>query len=467
MGRIQVVLSDDTEEEFRRFLSGAGTLKKGNISEAIERLIISETRSKKSQGTIYLRQDVSVSISEEADEQIREFFNNIDTLEKELGKNLVILFDRKTSSIYTICNIKSSLLIKYMDLDPSIDPEFQEEFRANRAFEKDNPDYLRMVDDAKKGRQFSDIVIEYNSSPRFTKSSKPLKVFGGQHRCNAIIEANKAGCDLYHGVRVYFDLNKEQRGEIALVSNTNIQVSNDLRDRLDEQSLEPPSKLRNFCHKIGLLPEGKDFSSKFKTKDIYPTVRMMRTFVVNFYLGKEEKRDFENVPLVPYLCSTGGSDEEYMKAFKKHNFSDDKWLVEAGKQFVRLHESQKSRGVGKARAMALNLGPLASWSFAVGLLQQKPTQLKKLYSLPDKSPSKDPLNAEALSKARSDNDPINYRGLATRYGEKERGRLLQLFLLYSISDKSNIKLELCNLAIKSYDTKKMNEDFSKLRMRVL
>ena len=42
-----------------------------------------------------------------------------------------------------------------------------------------------MESDALKGRSFEDLVIEYDTS---YKADRPLKVFGGQHRIEAIKE---------------------------------------------------------------------------------------------------------------------------------------------------------------------------------------------------------------------------------------------------------------------------------------
>ena len=72
-----------------------------------------------------------------------------------------------------------------------------------------------MESDAVNGRAFEDIVVEYEASYR---PSRPLKVFGGQHRITAITEAHKQEVSAFHGIRVYFGLTIEQRLEIALFS---------------------------------------------------------------------------------------------------------------------------------------------------------------------------------------------------------------------------------------------------------
>jgi len=228
MGRIQVVLSDETEKKFREELTKRG-FKKGDISEEIESLIVKGMSEQKIGENIFLSQEPSIKIDDDTKNQIQKFFEEINTLEKKINKPLIILEDKRIKAFYTECHILAEHLINLMDLDPSIDPDYQEDFRSNRNFEPTNPDYLTMVDDAKKGRQFSDIVIEYNPSPDYKRPEKPLKVFGGQHRSHAILEAFKEKINLYHGIRVYFNLNMEQRWNVAIISNTNIHVSNDLR----------------------------------------------------------------------------------------------------------------------------------------------------------------------------------------------------------------------------------------------
>lgn len=67
-----------------------------------------------------------------------------------------------------------------------------------------------MKADAKRGRVFSNIVAEYNMD---FDEDHPLEIVGGQHRIRAIQEALDAGVKEYHGVKVYFNLNMEQRLE--------------------------------------------------------------------------------------------------------------------------------------------------------------------------------------------------------------------------------------------------------------
>lgn len=399
-------------------------------------------------------------LGSETESQINEFYTKINTQEKNLGQKIIINEDKKSKVHFIECHISTEFLSKNMDLDAEIDPDDQENYRANRDLQTTNSDYLKMVDDAKNGRQFSDIVIEYNSTYRHTK---PLKILGGQHRSSAISSASPT--DKFHGVRIYFNLDIAKRVDLYRISNTNIQVSQDLLDRLTEQSLSPPGTLRDFAQDIGLLRKNEDFGEKRSSDDPFsPTVRMLRTFIVNFHKGKSlsTKPAFDSLALIPHLPSSSTTlDPEYKKIFEKEpNFKNQSDLLEAGKNFVKLHKKQFESitqmdvaGKREFRIKSLHLAVLSAWAFAAGLLQSDPTRLQKFYSLPDQiKKDEDPLNAKAMSQARyQDVDPSNYRGLGTRTGPSERGRVLQLFLGYSKTNKPKITREMCNAAIQIFE----------------
>lgn len=419
----------------------------------------------------FILQNKTIKIDKESQQKIVDFLTNIKTFEKKIKRPLLIFYDAKSKVFYTECHIYTEEFKKFKDEDATIDPEYQEEYRLNRALQPDNPDFITMQEDAKKGRQFSDIVIEYNKDYR---ENKPLKILGGQHRAKAIEKMSSK--NTLHGIRVYFNLNKDQRVEIARISNTNIAIADDLLDRMEEQRLDPPNKLRNFAQKIGLLQKGKDFGDRKANKENLSTIRLARTFIVNFYKGKNYKGDFDDEAPESYLCNSGGMDQEYLKIFRKvDNFVSEKDLLEASKNFVKLHikqyhiasKEESLRRIKAYRMKAMVLAMVSSWAYASGLLQRykDKDRLNKFYSLPDKSGKNDPLNAIQMSAFKFKGvDPEAYRGIGTRSDSKERGRLVMIFLEYSKKQsKDVIDKALLERAVRFYHANKMRLEGDKFK----
>jgi hypothetical protein len=188
--------------------------------------------------------------------------------------HVMLLTDYRTDARYCECHIKAKKLIALATTDVPLDPDDQAEYRANRDVVEDAPAYERMIDDAKLRRTFSNIVAEYTTE--FEKES-PLKTIGGQHRFEAIKNALDAGIDEYHGVKVYFDLNMDQRLDVQLISNTNIAISGDLFDRMHETVMGP--ELRAWCQSVGLLEKGKDFADR-RVRGGPISVQLARTFIL-------------------------------------------------------------------------------------------------------------------------------------------------------------------------------------------
>jgi hypothetical protein len=438
-----------------------------NNTEALEELIKQSDEKSGGEEKSFKAEKIDVKVDQETVEQIRDFYNNLPLLEKKLNVPLIIHKDRKAGAVFTTCSMEGNELIKLIDLDAVIDPVNQEAYRENRELQPSNNDFKQMIEDAKEARTFTDIVIEY--VPRLHRESYrsevPLKVLGGQHRCDAIQKAvNNGKGNIPQGLRVYFNLDLDKRAEIALISNTNIAVSPDLRDRVEEHR-SGEGKLREWCWEIGLLPKGKDFVDKRSAESTLPTVRMARTLIVNFYDGKNYAGDIEKDLIYSTICKTGGADPDYSEILKKlTSFKEETELVEFGKAFGLLHKKQikKIKEKPNLRASArreyqnkaLSLAVLSSYAYAAGLLQKFPKRLKKLCSLADSAQDFDPLNVDVLSDARhEDFDPEAYRGLGTRTEAKERGRLTQLFLLYSKAKQKTIDDNLCRAAIDLYHAK--------------
>ena len=239
--------------------------------------------------------------------KLNDFLHTFEPYELKNGSKLTLYIDEKSEAYYFVCHLPGNTLVQHCDLEASLEGDDEDEiYKLNRDITEDQVAYKTMEQDALNGRSFEDMVVEYDTSYR---PKKPLKVYGGQHRLRAIERAIERKGDIIHGIRVYFDLSREQKVEIATVNNTSIAVPNDLLDRMREQLLG--SELRDWCQKVGLLDIGKDFPDR-RNPDM-PTVRIARTLLVNFYRGIEEQgKKFHQ----PILCKSGGIDEDYMEIRK-------------------------------------------------------------------------------------------------------------------------------------------------------
>lgn len=398
---------------------------------------------------------------------VGNFLRDFQPYETRSGAKLNLYFDAKSRTYYSTCHLEGRVLAQFCDTEATLGGDEEDEiYKLNREITEDKSAYKAMEEDAFKGRSFEDIVLEYDPSYR---PGKPLKVYGGQHRLRAITKAGEKQGSILHGVRIYFSLSREQKVEIATVNNTAIAVPNDLLDRMREQLLG--SELRDWCQQVSLLEKGEDFADRRKPE--IPTVRVARTLLVNFFLGKEasEIDSFHQ----PELCKSGGIDDEYIKIRSNIDWSDPS-LIEMGKQFSRLYKRQREivinrneDSIAEFARKALSLSVVASWAYAAGLFQRNPEYLKSFYSLPDSVTSKeDPLNAKALSQARlKGTDPDNYRGLGTRSGPRELGRMLELFLVLATkASKKRITKDLANAAIQSYEAKRAVYEVNKVLKKI-
>lgn len=390
--------------------------------------------------------------------KLREFLKIFKTFEGKNGLKLLLLRDNRSNAFYLNCHLDSKVLASKTDLDAVLDPTESEDYKLNREIYTDTYAYRLMESDALKGRSFEDLVVEYDTSYR---ADRPLKVFGGQHRIMAIIEAVKKDVSVVHGVRVYFSLSIEQKVNIAMANNTSIAVSNDLLDRMQEDLLG--ADLRNWCQTVGLLAEGQNFVDRRSPEGI-PTVRIARTLLVNFYLGKDSPEDDFHVPVV---CSSGpGIDEQYKNLRDKIDWSD-KALQTMGLQSARVHKLQRERVLGRDIDKHIEFANkvmhpcvAASWAYTAGFLQRDNEALNNHYALADLDPPNDPLNAKALLNARLKGvDPDTYRGLGARINNVELGRMLEVFLLQATkATQRGITQKLANAAIKSYEAKRAKRE---------
>ncbi len=225
------------------------------------------------------------------------------------------------------------------------------------------------------------------------------------------------------------------------------------------------SELRDYCQQIALLNSNQDFSDK---KDAtIPTVRVARTFVVNYWKGKDARMtDFHK----PVVCKSGGIDDEYLNIRQSIVWSDLDF-IDAGKKFTLLHQTQRNKvstrrvdSYNQFSSKAISLAVVASWSYAAGLYSNAKSLQRILYGLTDNlGQNEDPLNAKALSEARLKGiDPDTYRGLGTRSTPDELGRMLEVFIvLVEKATEKKISKNLANASIQSYEAKKATNDANK------
>jgi hypothetical protein len=343
---------------------------------------------------------------------------------------LFVLVDERTGANYCDCHIRANKLINGGTTDAPLDPD-QMDYRANRELVVSASAFQTMKDDAKRRRSFSNIVAEYTKE---YDPDHPLKIIGGQHRFQAIREALSLGVDEIHGVKVYLGLDKEQRLDVQLTSNTNIAISGDLFDRMHETVRGP--ELREWCQSVGFLASEEDFSDSYQ-RGGRMSVQIVRTFIVNYFLGKTiDLKKFESIDTTPILCARGQHDDAWQRLRQENpNLLTDSGLREAAKEFARLIEAQRSAFAGRKPKppadypeKAMNLAVLSAWAYVGGALHANDVRLKRHYGL-TATAGRDPMNAAARAKGRHKSDPENYRGLGYRTEARERGRLVELFHL--------------------------------------
>jgi hypothetical protein len=348
--------------------------------------------------------DENANSNDDVEASVHQFLNKVPTLEISQQMPVIVFQDGVKGSYYIKCSIPAREAGDLSDLNARLNSKKAESFRANRELLLKNMTYLRMEKDAATGREFNDIIVEYNLE---YDQETPLKVWGGQHRIYAIQKAG-GDCNRFHGFRVYFNLTKEQRTEVALVSNTNISVSNDTFDRMIEETMFG-DKLRNWCQQVGLLGESENFPDTGSRSERI-TVKLARSFIVNFYLGKDrgehlDSEDLDRHVYEPYIVKTGVTEDPNYQIFMANNdILNDDALLEAGKRFVALHKDQQRAVTEKEskvknkkafRNKALVVSILCGWSYVAGLLHWHQERLENHYRLPrTNSAVPDPLNAK-------------------------------------------------------------------------
>lgn len=386
------------------------------------------------------------------EEILEDFVVQVSTLEKtEHHGKLFLITDKRTLARFCECHVKASDLVKYGTVDAVLDDD-EENYRANRDVVENHAAFRAMKEDAKHGRVFSNIVAEYTTD---YDEDHPIKIIGGQHRFEAIKEALANGVDEYHGLKVYIGLNVEQRLDVQLISNTNIAVSSDLFDRMQEHVRGPA--LRNWCQEVGFLKPDQDFADR-REKGGAITVQQARTFITNYYEGKKiPDVKFDVLSTTPVICPSGQHDDIWIALAKQHkDFNKETKLKDAAKEFVRLADAQrKAFNNTKAKAnqseKVFTLAVLSAWAYAAGVLWNNDIRLKRHCSLSD-TKGRDPLNAQELAKYKHKTDQPNYRGVGTRSDARERGRMLELFW-YQAESACGITKTSIDVAVKKHIAK--------------
>jgi hypothetical protein len=423
--------------------------------------------------------DEHATTSPEVELLVREFLAKAETLETVSDLPILVFADGVNGAYNIKVSLRAAIAGPLCDLNAKLDPSKAESLRANRELLKKHPTYLNMVSDAKKGREFNDIIVEYDTA---YEPDKPLKVWGGQHRISAITEAVNVA-NRYHGFRIYLNLSKKQKSDLALVSNTNMNVSKDTFDRIIEET-QFENKLRDWARMVGLLGPKDDFPDTAGKAGDKITVKRGRCFVVNFYRGKELGQSLtadqldHRVYEPPMIKSGAILDPKYKDAMETNEILNDKALIEAGKQFSALHRAQiaaveKSPELKKEkgnRTKALVESVLCGWSFVAGLLQSHQERLAHHYQIPKTDSKKeilDPLNAKKMSEYKHEWDDVTYRGLGTRAELKDRQRVAQLFLAKSLKKNALLDDDLMDDAVTQvlYLTKKRKSKTTQKRSK--
>ena len=128
--------------------------------------------------------------------------------------------------------------------------------------------------------------------------------------------------------------------DVQLISNTNIDISPDLLDRVFETYAGP--ELRDWCHLVGLLEATKDFADK-RQQGPPINVRTARTFIMNYYNGLQiPSNKFDDLETLPMIGKTGVSDPDWEKLKLEHpDIWSNQALQEAAKEFAQLAQAQK------------------------------------------------------------------------------------------------------------------------------
>jgi hypothetical protein len=388
---------------------------------------------------------------------------------------LTLYHDPADGAFFTECHLTARQIEMFVDLEPALHGRATEDLpveklvKLTRDVVEESPVFKDMQRDARKGRPFSDIVVEWNTSYR---PDRPLKVIGGQHRTWSIRMAidSDSQADRLHGVKTYLALDGDKRSSLCIVFNRNIPVAKPYLDRLVEHRVVGANSMLWARH-VGLLGEDEDFADRV-TGTRRLTAQIVWCVVTNYFLGggfKGKVDDSLHEAVHIPKTGTGGLDKKYMRVLEEHRglWSSGE-VLEMGRRFAELHRRQadacfkppdKFRDLRKVQHRYKALTPClaAAWGYTAGVLQREQKRLKAHYELPgsyDPKASPDPLNALAMSAQKHWSEKETYRGLGTRQNAKEAQRLVKLFLLQTLPDyRGGISKELIASAMDEHAVK--------------
>ncbi|HKY73975.1 MAG TPA: hypothetical protein VJ246_01530 [Patescibacteria group bacterium] len=108
--------------------------------------------------------------------KINDFLNIFEPHELKNGSKQLLYYDEKSKAYYLICHLDGNTLVQSCDVEASLDGDDEDEiYKLNREITEDQAAYKTMEQDALNGRNFEDMVVEYDTSYRIKKTSESLR----------------------------------------------------------------------------------------------------------------------------------------------------------------------------------------------------------------------------------------------------------------------------------------------------
>lgn len=120
--------------------------------------------------------DKNASKDSEVEKAVEDFLHVVKPLEAVYNMPTMVFQDGVQGSYYIKCSLLAKDAARLCDLNAKLDVKNVESYRANRDLLLSHTTYLKMESDSANGREFNDIIVEYNTS---YDRDTPLKVWGG------------------------------------------------------------------------------------------------------------------------------------------------------------------------------------------------------------------------------------------------------------------------------------------------